>query len=75
MFVCYATLVLGVVPFNMSFNLLSPDESLAAYTALVLKFFRVTMFMLFEVLLHFSAEVVANCTDEHLAGVYFGVCY
>ena len=75
MFICYATLVLGVVPFNMSFNLLSPDESLAAYTALVLKFFHVTAFMLFEVLLHFSAEVVANRTDKHLAGVCFGVCY
>ena len=59
MFVCYATSVLGVVLLNMSFNLLSPDESLAAYTALVLKFFCVTTFMLFKVLLHFSAEVVA----------------
>ena len=75
MFVCYATSVLGVVPFNMSFNLLSPDESLAAYMALVHKFFHVTTFMLFEVLLHFSAEVVANHTDEHLAGVCFGMCY
>ena len=75
MFVCYAMSVLDVVPFNMSFYLLSPDEPLATYTALVLKFFRVTMFMLFEVLLHFGAEVVANHTDEHLAGVCFGVCY
>ena len=75
MFICYATSVLGVVPFNMSFNLLSPDKSLAAYTALVLKFFHVTTFMLFEVLLHFSAEVAANHTDEDLARVCFGVCY
>ena len=67
--------MLGVVPFNMSFDLLSPDESLATYTALVLKFFRVAMFVLFKVLLHFSAEVVANCTDEHLAGVCFGMCH
>ena len=68
-------LVLSVVPFNMSFDLLCPDESFVAYTALVLKFFRVTSFMLFKILLHFSAEVVANSTDEHLAGVGFGVCH
>ena len=71
----FVTSVLDVVPFNMSFYLLSPDEPLAAYMALVLKFFCVTTFMLLEVLLHFGAEVVANCTDEHLAGVCFGVCY
>ena len=29
----------------MSFDLLCPDESFAAYTAFVLKFFRVTSFM------------------------------
>ena len=67
--------VLSVVPFNMSFDLLCPDESFAAYTALVLEFFRVTSFMLFEILLHFSTEVVANSTDEHLAGVGFGMCH
>ena len=75
LFVCYATPVLGVVPFNMSFDLLCPNESFAAYTALVLKFFHVTSFMLFKVLLHLSAEVVANSTDEHLARVCFGVCH
>ena len=67
--------VLGVVPFNVSLYLLCPDESFAAYTVLVLELFRLTSFMLFKILLHFSAQIVANSTDKHLAGVGFGVCH
>ena len=59
----------------MSFDLLCPDKSFATYMALVLEFFRVTSFILFKILLHFHAEVVANSTDKHLAGVGFGMCH
>ena len=59
----------------MPLDLLHPDKSFATYTALVLEFFRVVSFMLFKILLHFSAEIVANSTDKHLSGVGFRVCH
>ena len=67
--------VLGMVPFNMSLNLLCPDEALATYMALVLEFLRMTAFMLFQILLYFSAKFVANSTNKHLASVGFRMCH
>ena len=60
---------------NMSLNLLCPDETLSTYTTLVFEFFRVTTFMLFQILLHFSAKVVANNTNKHLAYVSLCMCH
>ena len=72
---CYTMPVLGMVHFNMYLNLLCPDEDLATYAALVLEFLCVTAFMLFQILLNFSAKVVANSTNKHLTSVGLCMCH
>ena len=72
---CYAMMVLSMVPFNMSLNLLCPDEALTTYTTLVFEFLRMTALMWFQILLHFSAKVIADSTNKHLTSMGFHMCY
>ena len=68
-------MVLGMVPFNMSLNLLCPDKALTTYPALVFVFLCMTALMWFQILLHFSAKVIADSTNKHFTSMGFCMCY